>query len=250
MGMDYLLISCFIIGLVAGFMSGMFGIGGGSIRTPLLILSGIPPLSAFAINLVVIPFSSLVGALTHRVNVDVRTGVYVVVGGSLGSFVGALLVGLVPRIVLAFLFLASSVVTVFGMYLNKIAPKVYGKINPTPRSIIFGAFILNLITGMRGGSGGSLFPPFLRMMKLDIRKAIATSLFSTIFTATVAILVYWYRGNILWVPAILTIIGSMLGARIGGKVSLRTKPKWLQMLLAILILALAIVSALKIMRTV
>ena len=170
MNMDYFLISCFVIGLVAGFMSGMFGIGGGSIRTPLLILSGIPPLSAFAINLVVIPFSSLVGALTHRVNVDVRTGVYVIVGGCLGSFVGALLVGLVPRIVLAFLFLASSVVTVFGMYLYKIAPKVYGKINPTPQSIMFGAFILNLITGMRGGSGGSLFPPFLRMMKLDIRK--------------------------------------------------------------------------------
>jgi len=247
--MDYLLISCFIIGLVAGFMSGMFGIGGGSVRTPLLIISGVPPLSAFAINLVVIPFSSLVGALTHRLNVDVRTGVYVVVGGSLGSFIGALLVGLVPRVVLAFLFLASSVVTVFGMYLYKIAPKVYGKINPTHGSIMFGAFILNLITGMRGGSGGSLFPPFLRMMKLDIRRAIATSLFSTIFTATVAILVYWYRGNILWIPAILTIIGSMLGARVGGKVSLKTKPKWLQMFLAILILTLAVVSVLKIMGT-
>ncbi len=57
--MDYLLVSCFVIGLVAGFMSGMFGIGGGSIRTPLLILSSVSPLSAFAINLVVIPFSSL-----------------------------------------------------------------------------------------------------------------------------------------------------------------------------------------------
>ena len=86
------------------------------------------------------------------------------------------------------------------------------------------------------------FPPFLRMMKLDIRKAIATSLFSTVFTATVAIFVYWYRGNILWIPAILTIIGSMLGARIGGKVSLKAKPKWLQTLLTILILTLAVVS--------
>ncbi len=89
-------------------------------------------------------------------NVDARTGVYVVVGGSLDSFAGALLVGLVPRVVLAFLFLVSSVITVFGMYLYKIAPKIYGKINPTSRSIMFGAFILNLITGMRGGSGGSL----------------------------------------------------------------------------------------------
>ncbi len=85
-------------------------------------------------------------------------------------------------------------------------------------------------------------------MKLDIRRAIATSLFSTIFTATVAIFVYWYRGNIPWILAILTIMGSMLGARIGGKVSLKTKPKWLQVLLAVLILTLAVISVLKIMK--
>ena len=246
--MDELSILCFVIGLISGFMSGMFGIGGGSIRTPLLILSGIPPLNAFAINLFVIPFSSLVGALTHRKNIDIKTGVYVVIGGSLGSFTGALLVGLVPKIVLAILFLASSIITVFGMYLYKIAPRVYEKIDPTPWSITLGAFILNLITGMRGGSGGSLFPPFLRMMKLDIRRAIATSLFSTIFTAIIAIFVYWYRGNILWLPAFLTIIGSMLGARIGGKVSLKTKPKWLQLLLSVLILTLAVITTLKISR--
>jgi len=85
-------------------------------------------------------------------------------------------------------------------------------------------------------------------MKLDIRRAIATSLFSTIFTATVAVFVYWYRGNIPWILAILTIMGSMLGARIGGKVSLKTKPKWLQVLLAVLILTLAVISVLKIMK--
>ena len=47
------------IGLLAGFMSGVFGIGGGSIRIPLLNLAGLPLLSAFGVNLLVIPFSSL-----------------------------------------------------------------------------------------------------------------------------------------------------------------------------------------------
>jgi len=56
------------IGLFSGLMSGMFGIGGGSVRIPLLNLTGLPSLSAFAINFVVIPFSSLIGAISHRVN--------------------------------------------------------------------------------------------------------------------------------------------------------------------------------------
>lgn len=243
---DFLSILCFFIGLFAGFMSGMFGIGGGSIRTPLLLLAGISPLNAFAINLLVIPFSSLVGAITHRRNIDVKVGVYVILGGCLGSFTGALLVGIVSKTVLAMLFLLSSIITITGMYLYKIAPKTYEKIKPTPLLISFGAFILNLITGMRGGSGGSLFPPFLRIMKLNVRKAIATSLFATIFTATVAILIYWSRGNIEWVPALSTIIGSMIGARIGSKISLKTKPTWLELSLTTLILALALIATIKI----
>jgi len=53
--------------------------------------------------------------------------------------------------------------------------KVAQKINPNAKTIIGGTFFLNLLTGMRGGSGGSLFPPFLRTMKIDVHKAIATS---------------------------------------------------------------------------
>jgi len=245
--MDIMSINCLLAGLIAGFMSGMFGIGGGSIRIPLLILAGLSPLNAFAINLLVIPFSSIVGAFTHRKNIDVKTGLYIIIGGCLGSLIGALLVGLVSKLVLAILFLISSTITIFGMHLYKLAPRIYKKINPNPLSIILGAFVLNLITGMRGGSGGSLFPPFLRMMKLSIHQAIATSLFATIFTATTAIIIYWYRGNIIWLPAVFTIIGSMLGARIGGKISLKTKPKWLELSLSILIMTLALIAVFKIL---
>jgi len=63
------------IGLLAGFMSGMFGIGGGSVRIPLLNLAGLPLISAFGINLFVIPFSSFVGVLRHRKNITKRIGI-------------------------------------------------------------------------------------------------------------------------------------------------------------------------------
>lgn len=229
------------IGVFAGFMSGMFGIGGGSVRIPLLNLAGLSLLTAFGINLFVIPFSSLVGAISQRKNIDKKIAIYVILGGTFGSVVGAFSVGLISTLVLAIIFVITAFLTVFGIYLNRIAPKLSQKINPNAKNMLGFSFFLNLITGMRGGSGGSLFPPFLRAMKLNVHKAIATSLFVTIFTAIAATIIYWHRGNIIWLPALCVLIGSMIGARFGSKISLRTKPSWLEIGLTIFVVALAFI---------
>ncbi len=230
------------IGLLSGFMSGMFGIGGGTVRIPLLYLAGLPLLGAFAINLFVIPFSSLVGAITHRRNIDKKIAVYVIIGGVLGSAIGAFLVGLIPTLFLAIIFVVLAAITVSGMYLDRIAPKFASKINPSPKVILTGSFLLNLVTGMRGGSGGSLFSPFLRAVKLDIHRAIATALFATIFTALAGLMVYWHRGDLIWLPALCVVISSVVGARVGSRVSLKTKSARLEMGLAVLVVALAFVT--------
>ena len=235
----------FAIGLLAGFMSGMFGIGGGSVRIPLLNLIGLPLLTAFAINLFVIPFASGVGAISHKKNIDYKISLHVILGGTLGSLVGAFLTGLIPTLVLATIFVIISLITIVGVYLDRIAPKLSQRISPSAKNIVSGSFCLNLITGMRGGSGGSLFPPFLRAMHLDIHKAIATSLFVTIFTALAATIIYWHRGNIFWLPALFVLIGSMIGARVGSKLSLKTKPWWLEIGLSVLIVILALLTVYK-----
>lgn len=227
----------FLIGFVAGFGSGMFGIGGGSIRTPLLNLAGLPLINAYAINLFVIPFSSIVGAATHRRNLHTSIAKYVILGGTVGSVMGALLAGFISAGMLALFFFAASVFTIIGMYFKEIFKTE--KEEPHGSEIAAGAFFLNLITGLRGGSGGSLFPPFLKMMGLTMREAIATSLFATIFTSLLALFVYWGRGNILWLPAACVLVGSVLGARMGGMVSLKTKPKWLKLGLSVIVLGLA-----------
>jgi len=229
------------IGFFAGFMSGMFGIGGGSIRTPLLYFAGLPLLSVFGINLLVIPLSSFMGSLTHRKNIEWKSAKYVIIGGTLGTVIGAFLTGFMTTLVLAIIFVIVSIITVLGIYFDRISPKLAQKISPKPRIIVSGAFFLNFLTAMRGGSGGSLFPPFLRIMKLDIRKAIATSLFATIFTAIAGAIVFWYRGDITLVPALIVIAGSVSGARLGSLVSLKTKPMWLEIGLSIFIVALALV---------
>jgi uncharacterized membrane protein YfcA len=237
----------FLIGLFAGIMSGMFGIGGGSVRTPLLYVAGLPLLSAFGINLLVIPFSSFVGAISHRKNINWKFASYVVIGGVSGAALGAFLTGLIQTLFLVIIFVIISIITVFGVYFERISPKLSQKINPTAKIIVCGTFFLNLITGMRGGSGGSLFPPFLRMMKLNMREAIATSLFATIYSAAVAVIIYWYRGDIILLPAIVVILGSISGARIGSLISLRTKPMWLEIGLSILVIILALTTVYKAM---
>ena len=230
------------IGLTTGLMSGMFGIGGGSIRIPLLNLAGLPLLSAFGINLFVIPFSSSVGALSQRKNINRKIAIYVIIGGILGSIAGAFSVGFIPTLVLAIIFVVTAFITAFGMYLDRLIPRIYQKIDPNQKDIITFSFLLNFITGMRGGSGGSLLSPFLRAMKLNVHEAIATSLFVTIFTAIAAVIIYWHRGNIIWLPALFVLIGSMMGARIGSKVSLKTKPFWLEIGLTILVISFSFIT--------
>ena len=233
------------IGLTAGFMSGMFGIGGGSIRIPLLNFAGLPLITAFGINLFAIPFSSAVGAASQKDNIDRKIVVYVIIGGAIGSVVGALSVGLVSKLALAIMFFITAIITVLLIYLVKIAPNLSEKIKPSKTNLTVIPFFLNLITGMRGGSGGSLFPPFLKVMKLDVHRAIATSIFVTMFTASIAIMIYWQRGDIDWLPAIFVLVGSMAGARLGSVASLKTKPKWLEAGLSIMVIVLALLTVWK-----
>jgi len=168
-----------------------------------------------------------------------------VIGGVLGSIAGAIFTGLVPTLILSIIFVAVALLTIVGVYLDRISPKLYQRLTPSWKNIILGTFVLNLITGMRGGSGGSLFPPFLKAMHLDIHKAIATSLFITIFTASAAIIIYWNRGNIPWLSALSVLIGSMIGVRIGSNISLRTKLFWLQIGLSVLVVGLALLTVYK-----
>jgi len=227
------------IGLFSGFMSGVFGIGGGSIRTPLLNLAGLPLLSAFGINFLVIPFSSFVGAVSQRKNIAKEIVIYAIFGGVLGEVIGAYSVGFIPTSILAIIYVTLCIIVTLGIFSDKIMPNLAKKIKPTNKNVFSSSFFVSFITGLRGGSGGQIFPALFKSLGLDAHKAIATSLTVSIFTAFGAIPIYWHRGNIIWLPALCVLTGSMIGARMGSKVSLKTKPVWLERGLAVLIIALA-----------
>jgi len=208
-------------------MSGMFGIGGGTVRIPLLYLAGLPLLSAFGINFFVIPFASFVGAVSQRKNIAKEIVVYAIAGGVLGEIIGAYFVGFIPTLILTIIYVILCIVVTLGIFSDKIMPSLARKIKLTNKNVFSSSFFVSFITGLRGGSGG------------QAHKAIATSLTVSIFTAFGAVPIYWHRGNIIWLPALCVLSGSMVGARVGSKISLKTKSTWLEIGLAVLVIALA-----------
>jgi uncharacterized protein len=229
-----------MIGLGTGFLSGLFGIGGGSIRIPLLMMMGLPIVNAYATNMIAIPFSSGTGAIVQKKNIDWQIAKHVIIGGVFGVGLATFLVGIISPFLLAWIFLFASIITTLGLYLENISPKLSKKITPNRGRIVGGVFILNFIIGLRGGSGGTLFPPFLHMLHVPMHRAIATSLIASFVTGTVATLIYILRGDVLWMIAIIVGFFDIFGAYIGSRVSMNSKDGFLKAGLAILVFALAL----------
>jgi uncharacterized membrane protein YfcA len=246
--MDFLLLFfAGIIGFVAGLGSGIFGIGGGSIRIPLLNLIGFTLISAYGMNLMSIPVSSLIGAASQRMNIDRRLGVYMILGGSIGTVVGTLIAFSLSTsaLVLAIVFILVSIVSVIGMNLNQIAPETSERLRPSLAGLFSTSLAANTLTGLRGGSEGSLFVPILRTFNVDMHKAIATALFAAIFTAIVGVLLYWSQQQLLLFEGLIVLTTSGIGSRLGSMVSLKAKPRKLEIGLTIIIIVLSVVPLLK-----
>jgi len=235
----------FLIGLFSGFASGMFGVGGGFIRTPLLYIAGLPLRAAYGINFLVIPFSSFIGAFTHRKNIAKNIVVWIIIAGVLGEVLGAFHVGFIPVRFLTMIYVILCFFTAFGIFTERIFPIFTGRIKPDKKSLTLASFIVSYITGLRGGSGGQLFPALFKILGLDTRKAIATSLAVSTFTALGALPVYWSRGDLILFPAVFVLIGSVSGSRIGSIFSLKSKPIWLEAGLSLLIMLLALLVLIK-----
>ncbi len=240
--MDFLLLFLLgIIGFIAGLASGFLGIGGGSIRIPLLNLIGFTLISAFGMNLLALPVSSIIGAASQKKNIDLRYGAYMILGGSTGTVLGTLIAFSLATtaLVLPIVFVLVSILSVIGLNMNHLAPSFSEHLKPSFAALCLSTFVSNTLTGLRGGSEGSLFVPLLRILNVDMHKAIATALFAAIFTSIVGVCFYWFHEHLLLIEGFAVLIGSGLGSRIGSSFSINTKPKWLELSLTIVILVLA-----------
>ncbi len=248
--MDYIiLLLAGFVGLIAGIASGLFGIGGGSIRIPLLNLIGFTLIASYGLNLISLPVGTLIGAASQKQNIDTHLGMFMILGGSIGTILGTLIAFdlATSTLLLAIVFIIVSIISIIGMNLHNIIPSKSKNLHPSSTNLFAGTLVFNTLTGMRGGSEGFLFVPLLRSLNVDMHKAISTALFAAIFTSLVGVFLYWSHVHLLLLYGLVVLTGSAIGSRLGSKFSLETKPAWLERGLTVVIVLLAILPLLKLL---
>lgn len=277
------------IGVSVGILSGMFGIGGGFVMTPLLIFLGVPPTIAAGTGAAQVVASSVSGAISHwsRRNVDVKLAVYLIVSGVAASFAGVLLLRLLRAIgqvdlVIALgytvllgtvgaLMLAESIgawrrQSTLGQGANAVRVKpqhtwIDGLPLKTrfPRSkrymstvpvVAIGA-VVGLLTAVMGVGGGFLMvPALIYLLRVPTSVVIGTSVFQIVFvTGITTVLQAQQNHSVDIVLALPLMIGGVAGAQIGVRVGDQLKAEQLRVFLALLVLGIAIRMAVNLIAT-
>ncbi len=266
------------MGLAVGILSGMFGIGGGFITTPLLILMGIPPLIAVGTGVSQVVASSVAGAMSQwrRKNVDVPLGLLVLAGGLFGATTGVGLQRLLKATGQLDLVISLSYVLVLGvvgtlMFIESLSTlrkhaslpnasrrrggqhtwiqglplkrrfttsKLY--ISTIPPVLI--GVVVGWMTAIMGVGGGFLVvPAMIYLLRVPTRIAIGTSIFQVIFlTAYATILQSVGNYSVDLMLALPLMIGGVVGAQYGTRIAQRLNAEQLRILLAMLVIAVAV----------
>jgi len=267
----------FLVSAFVGFLSGVFGIGGGFLTTPFLIFTGIPPGVAVGTQASQLVASSVSGAIGHwrRNNVDIKMGLVMLIGGVIGSFVGIMIFKLLQHfgqvdfaISILYVVLLSSIgimmlsETVFSKFFKKKnVRKEFNtlKISPFisslpykmrfPRSKLFISalvpggigFIGGILASVLGIGGGFLLvPAMIYILGMPILLVAGTSLFQIIFTTASATIMHAVFNNTVdMVLALILILGGVIGAQIGISAAKYVKPAQARLIMAIMVLLVA-----------
>jgi len=206
-----------LVGTLVGTLSGFFGIGGGMILVPILLLLGIDIKTAIGISIVQMVFSSLYGSyLNHKKgSLIIGEGVWVGIGGFIGGAIGAYVSHLLPEKILQFLFLGLLFFALYRLFSAKVSDS--GEVK-TLSSIVL--FIVGLIIGVFAislGVGGSILltPILAGFLHYPIKKAVSAGLFFVAFSSVAGLIMKLSTGTIDLGKGIYVAIASLIGVYIG-----------------------------------
>lgn len=266
------------MGAAVGFLSGLFGVGGGFLLTPLLILSGVPSAVAVGTGSAHIVASSVSGALTQyrKNNVDITLGLVLLAGGLVGSLIGVQIVKLLRQHgqfdffiamsyvlflgVIGALMLIESLTAIQNTRLGRPAasrkPGQHSWMHGLPfkmrfnRSklyisaippILIGAFVGFLAAIMGAGGGFIMVPAMIYLLRVPTSVVIGTSLFQIVFvTAATTLLHATLNKTVDIVLALILIMSGVIGAQFGTAAGAKLKAEQLRFLLAALVLAVGL----------
>ena len=259
------------LGGMVGILSGMFGVGGGFLMTPLLFFIGIPPAVAVATEANQIVASSFSGVLAHfrRKSVDFRMGTVLLIGGVIGAALGVQLFNTLKAIGQVDLLVRLCYVVFLGIIgglmfiesLNAIRKTRSGKPPARKRHtwvhnlpikmkfrtsglyisvippVVVGVLVGILAAIMGVGGGFIMVPAMIYLLGMPTKVVVGTSLFQIIFvTAFTTLLHATTNYTVDVVLAVLLLVGGVIGAQVGTKIGAKLPAEQLRILLAGLVL--------------
>ncbi|MFO7769797.1 MAG: sulfite exporter TauE/SafE family protein [Roseovarius gahaiensis] len=268
------------LGGIVGILSGMFGVGGGFLMTPLLFFIGIPPAVAVATEANQIVASSFSGVLAHlrRKTVDLRMGTVLLIGGLVGAGLGVILFNylkslgqvdlLVKLCYVAFLGVIGGMM--FVESLRAIRQTRSGKKVPKRKKhnwvhglpikmrfrtsglyisvippLLVGVLVGILAAIMGVGGGFIMVPAMIYLLGMPTKVVVGTSLFQIIFVTAFTTLLHATTNYTVDIAlAVLLLVGGVIGAQIGTQIGTRMQAEQLRILLAIMVLVVCFKLAL------
>ena len=233
-------------GLVAGVMSGLFGIGGGTVMTPAVqVLLGTPPIIALATPLPAIFPTAITGAWTYRQGgeLDERAAAWIVGPGIFGAVAGAALTDVIDTdlllIVTALLLAREAVKILQGAARREVdAASAEG----TPMQLAGIGLAAGFVSGLLGVGGGIIIVPLLSgILRMPLKRALGTSLLAIVALVIPGTIVHAALGHIDWAIFAALTLGAVPGARIGARLALGTRERTLRLLVGSFLLVVAVV---------
>ncbi len=267
----------YIVGLggVIGMLSGLFGVGGGFLMTPLLIMMGIPPTVAAASDANQIVGASTSGSLVHyrQGNIDIKMGMILLLGGATGGVLGTFIIKYLREMgnadfVISISYVALlSVVGAFMFYesLKRLKDKSE-KVNKPLKdnrflkslplqtefpssgirvSLLFPVslgFFVGIMAAIMGVGGGFLMiPAMIYGLRMPMKMVVGTSLFQILFTSIIITVMQASVNQTVDVfLAIAILIGSTIGVQVGARLGQHLSGQQLKIILAIIVLLVAV----------
>lgn len=265
-----------ILGTAVGFLSGVFGIGGGFLLTPLLILAGVPQAVAVATSANQLVGASVSGALAHwrRGHVDIAMALVMLAGGLAGSAFGVSALALLLRIGQADLVISLSYALLLGglgvlMLVQSARAILRRREGPVERKLhqhkrmhglpfkmrfrrsklyisvlapLALGFLVGTLSAVMGVGGGFVMvPAMIYLLGMPTSMVPGTSLFQTVFvSAAVTVLQAVENGTVDLVLAMILLIGGVVGARLGSRFGAKLRGGQMRAALALVALAVAV----------
>jgi uncharacterized membrane protein YfcA len=266
------------LGGLVGFLSGLFGVGGGFLMTPLLMMIGVPPTVAAASDSNQIVAASTSGTFAHARagTVDFKMGVLLFVGGILGGTVGVYLIKFLHAMGEADFLINITYVVMLGgigsyMFFESLGglrgkrqteaprdkPSVYAQmvkalpwkmefrrsgITLSPvMPLVLGTFVGILAAIMGVGGGFIMVPVMVYLLRMPMHVVVGTSLFQILFTCiNVTVLQSKVNHTVDVVLALILLLGSCIGAQVGAKMGRKLNADQLKILMAVIVLAVMV----------